>query len=278
MESTHLVIIDPQNDFCDPKGSLYVQDAEHDMDRLASFIDTRGDVIQKISVTLDSHHWFDVAHPPFWVDSAGKNPDPMTIISAEDVKNGVWRAKRPGLQAYAEEYTEKLAANNRYPLMIWPTHCIIGSWGANVFPSLHNALELWAQKHSTTVGYVTKGSNYKTEHYSAIRADVPDPKDPSTGLNSPFINLIESADNVLVAGEASSHCVMYTVKDIVEEFDDSNLSKLILMTDAMSPVQAPPPAPDFPQLALDFIDEMKNKGLRTTTTTTWMTSQALGAN
>lgn len=277
MQNTHLVIIDPQNDFTDPSGTLYVQDAEHDMDRLAKFVDEKGDKIQSISVTLDSHHPFDIAHPGFWKDSSGTNPTPMTIISADDVKNGIWTPVRPGLQKYCEDYTGKLSSNGRYPLMIWPVHCMIGSWGANIYPSLFQALNEWALKHSTTINYVTKGSNVYTEHYSAIKADVPHPKDPSTNLNTRFIQEIENCDNILIAGEASSHCVMYTVKDIVDEFDDNNLSKLILLTDAMSSVQVPPPAPDFPALAQQFIQEMKMRGLRLSTTDQWLGSQSLKA-
>lgn len=40
MQKIHLLIIDPQNDFCSPDGSLYVHGAEQDMQRLADFIDT----------------------------------------------------------------------------------------------------------------------------------------------------------------------------------------------------------------------------------------------
>ena len=256
MEATHLVIIDPQNDFCDPNGALSVDGAVKDMERLASFIDTKGDKIQNISVTLDSHHWFDVAHPAFWVDSQGKHPDPLaTIITHDDVKNNVWTPSRPSLLQYCLDYTKALDDNGRYPLMVWPTHCIIGSWGACVYPALMESLKAWAIKRSTTVNFVTKGSNPFTEHYSAVKADVPHPQDPSTKLNVNFIKAIEEADNILVAGEASSHCVMYTVKDIADEFDESSIAKLVMMTDAMSPVQAP--GIDFPQIAADFIEEMK---------------------
>lgn len=276
MEKTHLVIIDPQNDFCDPQGSLYVKGAETDMVRLAAFIDKHTDKIQNISVTLDSHHIFDIAHPAFWVDSAGKHPAPLaTMISHDDVKKNVWMPKRSGMIKHCLDYTQKLEANNRYPLMIWPPHCIIGSWGNNVYPVLLDALNRWAINHCSTISYVTKGSNVYTEHYSAIKADVPMPNDPSTNLNTQFIQSIERADNILVAGEASSHCVMYTVKDIVNEFDAASLSKMILLTDAMSPVQAP--GIDFPKMAQDFITDMQSKGLRTDTTVGWMSSKTLGA-
>ena len=276
METTNLVIIDPQNDFCDPKGTLYVPGAEDDMQRLADFLNgSRGDLIKHISVTLDSHHYVDIAHAPFWVDSAGKNPDPMTIITHDQVMAGDWRPKIPSMLKYVQEYTEKLAANNRYPLMIWPTHCVVGTWGTQIHPVLEEALAAWSIKHTRNIDYVAKGNNPLTEHYSAVKADVPDPRDPTTNLNVNFITRHESADNVLVAGEASSHCVLYTVQDMVDEFGDANIAKLIMLTDAMSPVQAP--GIDFPQIAKDFQESMKARGLRTATTTDWMNSKTLGA-
>lgn len=269
MEKTHLVIIDPQNDFCDPKGSLFVQGAEEDMNRLADFIRSNLDKIGKISITLDSHRLIDVAHPIFWVDSSGNNPAPFTIITKDDVENGVWTTKIPSKQKDMLDYVTALETNQRYPLCIWPPHCLIGSWGNNIFPDLFSALQEWESKKVRAVEYVTKGSNPFTEHYSAVKADVPYKGDPTTDLNVKFIQDIQDADNVLVAGEASSHCVLNTVKDIADEFGESNISKLVMMTDCMSPVAAVPGV-DFPQIAQDFIDDMKSRGMRTTESNTWM--------
>ena len=40
MKQVHLLIIDPQNDFCSPdKGSLFVPGADQDMLRLATMVD-----------------------------------------------------------------------------------------------------------------------------------------------------------------------------------------------------------------------------------------------
>ena len=73
--TTQLLVIDPQNDFCDlpasrcPAGSapsLPVAGAHADMQRLAAFIRSQGDQLDAITVTLDSHQRFDIAHPDFW--------------------------------------------------------------------------------------------------------------------------------------------------------------------------------------------------------------------
>ena len=63
MEKLHLMIIDPQQDFCNPDGALSVPGAEGDMKRLAEFIRKAGRKIYDIHCTLDTHHYFDISHP-----------------------------------------------------------------------------------------------------------------------------------------------------------------------------------------------------------------------
>ena len=103
-------------------------------------------------------------------------------------------------------YVQTLAKNGRYPLCIWPPHCLIGSPGHAVMPELFAALLDWEQRFAL-VDYVTKGSNIWTEHYSAVQADVPDPADPGTQINTALIQTLLKADMIAVAGEAGSHCL-----------------------------------------------------------------------
>lgn len=255
-----LVVIDPQNDFCDPNGALSVPGADEDMNRLAKMIDRIGSKLNDIHCTLDTHHFVDIAHPIFWKNNKGENPAPFTIISSADVENGIWTTTQPGLFKYSLDYVKQLESNGRYPLCIWPPHCLIGTWGHNVFESVATAFKNWESQFAM-VDYVTKGSNYKTEHYSGLCADVPDPNDPSTQLNTDFINTLESVDQIVIAGEASSHCVANTVRDVVNNFgDESYAKKITLLTDAMSSV------PTFEQFETDFYDEMKDKGVHFSTT------------
>jgi len=260
MIKVHLLIIDPQNDFCDPNiGALYVPGAEKDMSRIGNFIETKGDKIFDIHVTLDTHHFLDIAHPSFWVGSDGKtNPTPLaTVITVADVKNGTWRAKNPAWQDRAVKYVEALEANKRYALVIWPPHCLIGTIGHNVHPSLGDKLLAWEQRYGW-VNYVTKGSNMFTEHYSAVKADVPDPEDSTTDLNTDFIEVLESSDLLIVTGEASDFCVANTMKDIVDNFGAESAKKIVIAKDCMSAVNAP----GLEHLAETFFKEMKAKGVR----------------
>ena len=263
-----MFIIDPQNDFCQRDGALSVPGALDDMKRLAKMVKRIHRDLDDIHVTLDSHHSFDVGHPVYWRDSRGNHPIPfengdVTIISANDIKSGRWVPSIGGREFLNRMigYAEALEAGGRYPICIWPPHCLIGSEGHNVVPELFEALGDWeAHKKTAWVDYVTKGSNPYTEHYSAVKAEVPDPEDPSTQINTGLIDVMKTADIILTGGEAALHCVKYTVGDTADAFGDpSLLEKFMLITDAMSPVgdQAGKQA---------FIDEMVAKNMRTTTT------------
>jgi nicotinamidase/pyrazinamidase len=264
MQKIHLMIIDPQWDFCDPQGALSVPGADADMDRLAKMIDRVAPKLYDIHVTLDTHHYFDISHPVFWTDSSGNSPDPFTIISEGDVAAGVWQATNPQFQAHARDYVAQLAANQRYPLCTWPPHCLIGTAGHGVMPPLGEALMRWEKNQVGMVDYVTKGSNFKTEHYSAVQADVPDPSDPSTMLNTRLIQTLESADLIVLAGEASSHCLKFTVEDVAATFDSRHIQKMVLLQDCCSPV------PGFEQEADRFIAQMQSRGMQVTESTAFL--------
>src|SRR5438067_1223624 len=124
--TTSLLIIDPQIDFCCPvHGSLFVPGAERDMQRLAQMIRRNTAEIDKIHVTMDTHHSLHIAHPMFWSDSAGEHPDPFTIITAAEVASGKWSATQPAMRNRALEYVRALEQGGRYTLCIWPYHCLI---------------------------------------------------------------------------------------------------------------------------------------------------------
>ncbi len=269
-----LLIIDPQNDFCHPDGSLFVPGATDDMDRTADMITRLKDKIDDIHITLDSHHFVDIAHPIFWLDSSGKHPAPFTIIAAADVKNGLFRTTNPQFQTRATEYVNSLEANARYPLCIWPPHCLIGSWGYAVInhfdkttpiAPLFEVLLNWENQFAM-VDYVTKGSNFWTEHYSAVQADVPDPQDPDTQLNMSLIETLQKADIILLAGEARSHCLANTVIDIANNFGEENIKKMILLQDATSDVPDPPGTTMFTDIGEKFVTDMVARGMQVNTT------------
>ena len=278
----HLVIIDPQNDSLgNDDGSPYsinigggksltatlsVPGAVSDMKRVAKLVDRVGHKLADIHVTLDSHRLVDVAHPAFWMDQKGKQPSPFTIISASDIMSGIWTTRYPALRSYALVYAQALESTpGGYKICVWPAHCLIGTWGHNVFTDLNDALQRWSDREFAMVDYVTKGSNYRTEHYGALMSEVPDPNDPSTGLNTEFLKMLADADVVAVAGEASSHCVLKTVTQIADNIGTDHIKKFHLLRDCMSPVPAIPNIVDFPAIAEAWLKDMERRGMTVTT-------------
>ena len=253
------LIVDPQNDFCDPEGELYVPGAREDSERLAGIIKKLGDKIGHISVTLDTHRLANIAHPIFWVSPEGKHPAPFTLISKDDIKNGLWRTTVPEHMDRAVSYADKLAENDRYVLCIWPPHCLLGSWGHNVVKPVYDALLEWEEDFSL-VDYTLKGLNMWTEHYSALMADVVDPDDPSTKLNEKLLSRLKETDVLAIAGQALSHCVANTVRDIAENSDENDIKKMVLLTDTTSSVKG------FEKMGEEFVREMTARGMRTCTT------------
>lgn len=283
-----LVIIDPQNDFMDivakpgekaglvlPDGTAFrstlpVPGALADMERVAKLIQRVGPKLNDIHVTLDSHRVVDVAHPGFWRDADGKAPAPFTMIGNADIKSGMWAPRNQAFRQRMLDYTAALETAGKFVLMIWPEHCLIGSWGHNIVDVLQAELAAWERTNFATVDFVTKGVNTFTEHYGALMAEVPDPADPSTQLNGQFLQVLQEADIIGIAGEASSHCVATTIRQIVDNIGDQHLPKLHILTDCMSPVPQSPGSPDFPAIAQQFLKEMQARGLVLTTSTAFL--------
>jgi len=126
-----------------------------------------------------------------------------------------------------------------------------------------NALYAWEDATYNRVGFVAKGSNLFTEHYSGVQADVPDDSDPSTKLNTELIKTLQEADEILITGEALSHCVANTVTDVATQFGPDNVKKFTLLEDTSSNVY------QCEALGKNFVKTMMAKGMRITTTRDW---------
>ena len=270
MAKRHLLIIDPQNDFCDlpaaycpidPQGrrlapALPVDGAHADMQRLAALIDGSQNGLNAITVTLDSHHLLDIAHTPFWQDAQGGAVAPFTQITAADLRAGRYRPRDPSLHPHVQSYLDALEATGRRTHTLWPVHCQIGSWGHNIHADLHQTLNRWELARDATVAKISKGENPLTEHFSALQAEVPDPSDIGTQLNTTLLARLCEADRLYIAGEAGSHCVKATTEHLVEHWPREALGKLTLIEDAISPVKG------FEADYANFLADMRARGVR----------------
>lgn len=267
-----LLIVDAQNDFCDLpaafcptdprtgqrlRPALPVPGGHADLERLAGFIHATQAQIDGITVTLDSHHRYDIAHPPYWRTGTGAPVPPFTPITAAQVRAGAFLPAVPAERDRTLAYLDALEAAERYTLMVWPVHCQMGSWGHGLHPDVLAACNFWEDLRHTPVRVVSKGSFPWTEHYSVLQAEVPDPADPSTELNRPLLSRLEQVETLLIAGLASSHCVKATVEHLLAHLPSGRPERLVLLTDCMSPVAG------FEVQAADFLVAMRQRGVRT---------------
>eukprot|EP00286_Rhodomonas_abbreviata_P001200 CAMPEP_0181288032 /NCGR_PEP_ID=MMETSP1101-20121128/111_1 /TAXON_ID=46948 /ORGANISM="Rhodomonas abbreviata, Strain Caron Lab Isolate" /LENGTH=272 /DNA_ID=CAMNT_0023392117 /DNA_START=150 /DNA_END=968 /DNA_ORIENTATION=+ len=266
MAKVALLLIDIQNDFHDG-GSLAVPGANADCARISEMIEKNLDKIGDVFVTLDSHHKEHIAHAGCWnskADGSGEQPPPFTLISNADIANGKWFPVDFALsKEYCLQYTAALEKKGRFKLTIWPDHCIMGTPGNNVVPRLQVALDKWVAANPTSnkIQYVLKGKNNMTEMYSAIEAEVPHPSDPTTFKNVPFVDALTKASKVIIGGQALSHCVNYTTRDLLRYWAPRDPSDLILLLDGSSPVSG------CETDAKKFIDDMRAANVTMTLTT-----------
>ncbi|OWZ08484.1 hypothetical protein PHMEG_00018966 [Phytophthora megakarya] len=261
-----MLVIDQQVSF-HPGGSFAIPTANEDATRIATFITNHTSELTQIVFTMDSHQRYHIAHSIFWTNEAGESPQPFTTISSGEIKNGVWKPRDSKLKDYVLAYTQSLEASGKFSLTIWPEHCIIGSPGHNIVPNvLTSALE-WTKKSLKPIQYVMKGSSPFTEHYSALRAEYELSYDPSTSLNTALIKSLQRANKVVIVGEALSHSVNYTVRDLVAAWPKSRRSDLIILTDCSSPV------PGFDERAKQFLRDMAAKGVTLMTSANFMVGQ-----
>ena len=268
----HLLVIDPQNDFCDlppdwlPTGdapALPVAGAHQDMLRVAQLIREGGAGLTQISITLDAHHRYDIAHPTFWRTGDCGAVAPFTQISAQQVRDRLYLPAAADALPRALAYLDALEQAGRYRLMVWPVHCEIGSWGQNIHAAVRAAYNGWEVAKLQVAAKLSKGSNPWTEHYSAVMAEVPDAQDAATQLNRPFLDTLLPAQQIYIGGEAGSHCVKASTEHIADYLQDQQgpqaVARLVLLTDCMSPVTG------FETQQRDFLSAMQARGARLAT-------------
>jgi len=256
-----LLIVDPQNCF-HPGGSLAIPTADEDAERIAKFIRDHGNEISEIYTTLDTHSKLAIFHPLFWCNTKGEHPQPLTTISSKDLKMNVWQPSRPEkeVREWCEFYIGELERLGRFQLTIWPEHALLGTPGHNVREVIADALSDWEESQKKAVHYVIKGTNAWTEHYSALRAEVERTDDPGTKMNTKLIQDLQRHAKVFITGQAASHCVNWSTRDLCKQWNAAELSRIVILQDCMSSV------PGFENAGEEFIKDMRNRGLTISTT------------
>lgn len=223
--------IDFQNDFME-NGSLAVPNSHKDIANVTRFIYDNLEKITTIAVSIDTHEPLQIFHPSWWVDENGKHPEPLTIITAKEAESGRWTP----VQKYDEslEYVRNLEKLGKKQLCIWTYHCIQGTSGAALENQFSNIIHFHAAARKSEIQKIVKGLDPLSEMYGIIKAEY----DRNDYCNHWFLDSLEDYDKIIVAGEAKSHCVLESVKQIAEHYADQKemTSKIFLLEDCMSPI------------------------------------------
>jgi len=224
-----LLLVDCQNTFCTPGFELFVPGAPDDSRRLCEFVYRNLGAITQIVPTLDTHRALQVFHAAWLVDAKGRHPEPYTVVSTYEVEAGIWRAADPEEQGNLERYVRGLAERGRYRLTVWPYHAMLGGIGHALVSAVEEAVFFHSIARNSPAAFQVKGANPRVEHYSVLGPEV------GGARNDELIDLLGSFDAVVIAGQAKSHCVAWTVEDLLQ---DVPADRVYLLEDCTSPVIA----------------------------------------
>ncbi len=278
-----LLLIACQNTFCIPEFELFVgghsgMAAVEDNERLCRFIYKNLGVITEIYPTMDTHSAMHIFHPPFWSDANGNHPAPMTVITVEDVEKGKWKvnpAIAPDsveagglekLEKYALHYVKHLRRQGRSELTIWPYHAMLGGIGHALVASVEEAIFFHSIARSSQIAATISGHNVLTECYSALSPEVMEDQEGHL-IAQKNLGLIEDLlkfDAILIAGQAKSHSVAWTVEDLLDEISIRNpedAGKVYLLEDCTTPIVVPGIA-DFTEQSDQTFQRFAKAGIR----------------
>jgi len=266
---TCLVLVDCQNTFCVPGFELFVagrsgRGAVEDNVRLCEFIYRNLDRITLIAPTMDTHTAMQIFHPVFWVDEAGGHPvGAATTITVDEVEAGTWKVNPAVaasvadgdydyLQRHVIKYVRALTEGGKYPLIVWPYHAMLGGIGHALVSAVEEAVFFHGIARNAQPRFEIKGDNPLTENYSVLHPEVmlgPD-GEVIAKKNEALVDKLFEFDAVIIAGQAKSHCVAWTVSDLLAEIEqrDHRLAhRVYLLEDCTSPVVVPG--------VIDFIEQ-----------------------
>src|SRR5690606_15766027 len=244
-----------QNTFCIPGFELFVggrsgQGAVEDNIRLCEFIYRNLGKLTHIIATMDTHTSQQIFHPIFFVDAGENHPAPYTDIHADELQAGKWTFNpelAPQFEIAPEygqqmmiHYAEALQKKGKYALTIWPYHAMLGGIGHALVPAVEEAIFFHSAVRYSQPDFQIKGRNPLTEHYSVFGPEITTDADGKriAEKNSELINKLKSYDRIIIAGQAKSHCVAWSVDDLLNEAPET-ADKVYLLEDATSPVVIP---------------------------------------
>ena len=242
---TLLLIIDPQNDFVSPGGSLFINSAPDAVRAIIDYIRDHQKEISGIAVTMDTHHKYHIAHPAYWFP----RPEPFTVITANDIESGKFVPAREEYKETTKKYLKDIEE-----LTIWPEHCLEGSTGWSMPYNLVKAIHEWELQSDPVefAEFYQKGLNPSFEAFSLFT------EAPGHEGYRPYadINVFAEYDKIVICGFAKDVCVANTVMDMLKDGEEYYRDKLVFFDPGMASID---PASEMNQI---FHDAVKYLGAR----------------
>jgi nicotinamidase-related amidase len=190
------------------------------------------------------------------VSDAGEHPvGGQTILTLPDLERGVWRVNpavaasiaggdRAFLERHALHYARRLSEGGKYPLMVWPYHAMLGGIGHALVSAVEEAIFFHTIARRSQARFEIKGDNPLTENYSALEPEVMDTFTgaPVAAPNQGLLEWLLGFDMLIVAGQAKSHCVAWTIDNLLAHLTAEApgfVGKVYLLEDCTSPVVVP---------------------------------------
>ncbi|KXT00314.1 hypothetical protein AC578_6461 [Pseudocercospora eumusae] len=172
-----LIVVDMQEDFCEPHGSLAVKGGREIAPKINELLNYPG---WKLKIATRDVHPHD--HISFASNHKDKKPfvDSHTIMNPEN-----------------EGETQTT--------LLWPNHCVKDTFGVNLIPEIHS---------SQFDIVVSKGSDPRVESYSGFGPPFRNPKVSMTELDERMRE--QGITDVFCVGLAYDFCVKCTAVDAVE--------------------------------------------------------------
>lgn len=233
-----LLIIDADNDFVDPHGTLYVPKADEAMKKLSKWLENSGDIIDAVYASQDAHSISHIGHPWFWKKLSDPKK-PVTDVTYDDiVKRKVVPRFLPEDSAEYEEVIDYMLflneTNKKYN--IWPIHSIDGSWGQSFPTYLSEALNQWSLNNNfKTWTIIRKGQEELREMHSIFTYSFPLFRKVGPAETLKYLEILQIYDKILIAGQAKDYCVVESIKDMIDpNLCETNFdNKLIFIKDAL---------------------------------------------
>ncbi|KAI3392131.1 hypothetical protein diail_6143 [Diaporthe ilicicola] len=173
-----LIIVDFQEDFCPPSGSLAIpqgRDIAPTVNELLS--------LPSFATRIATQDWHPEDHISFAANHTAKQPftDTITVVNPHN-------------------------ASESYETRLWPVHCVQGTRGAELVPELHAG---------DVDVVVKKGADARVEMYSAFYDPFESPRVSDSGLAATLRD--KGVTHVYVVGLAFDYCVSATATDAAKE-------------------------------------------------------------